>query len=470
MFVGRSKELAELQRAYSSDAFEMVVVYGRRRVGKTTLLTHFAQGKPTLFFAAQQQSARNNLVDFSSAIADFFSLPSGMEFSSWQAAFEFLAEQAEADPFLLVFDEFPYAAASDRSLVSSLQATIDHKLSKTKLCLVLCGSDQGFMEGEVLGKKSPLHGRRTAQIRVRPFDYLDAAKMLQGASDEDAFRYYACVGGVPYYLARVDTSLSFEQNMARLFFDPNGFLYEEPLMLLRQELREPALYNSILRAIGSRANKQNEIADRAGIEQGVVNKYLQTLIRLDIVERVVPFGESPERSRRGLYRLLDGCYDFWYAFVMPAVNDIEEGAGRVVASSLPGDALATYLGRRFERVCLEWMRRQSLAGMLPIAASAFGSWWGANPFMHEQDDIDVVAADRFQKKAIIGECKWRNSFDESEAIGKLMGRDGCIKGYDVCAHWLFSKNALSKGTAEKMRACDGMRSITLADLYLERDS
>lgn len=465
MFVGRKAELEELERAYSSDEFEMVVVYGRRRVGKTTLLAHFSQGKPALFFTAQQQSPMNNLADFASAIADFFGLPSDIRFSTWKSALEFLAERAEDEPFLLVFDEFPYAAMNDGSLVSSLQIVIDHAFSNTKLCLILCGSDQGFMESEVLGKKSPLHGRRTSQIRVRPFDYVDAAKMVPSVNHLDAFRYYACIGGSPYYLSRIDETVSFKENIVRLFFDSAGFLYEEPLMLLRQELREPALYNSILRAIGSGANKQNEIADRAGIEAKAVNKYLRTLIRLDIVERVVPFGEDPERSRRGLYRLSDACYDFWYTFVMPVVGDIEEGMGRIVAENLPGEILATYLGKRFERVCLEWMRRQSMQGKLPIKASAFGQWWGTNPASREQDDIDVVAADRFARTAVLGECKWRNSFDESAALEKLRKREGCIKDLKVEQIWLFSKNPLSKGTAEKIEADARMRSITLADLY-----
>ncbi len=466
MFVGREAELEELERAYSSDEFEMVVVYGRRRVGKTTLLAHFSQGKPALFFTAQQQSPMNNLADFASAIADFFGLPADIRFSTWKSALEFLAERAKDEPFLLVFDEFPYAAMNDESLVSSLQIVIDHAFSNTKLCLILCGSDQGFMESEVLGKKSPLHGRRTSQIRVRPFGYVDAAKMVLSVNHLDAFRYYACIGGSPYYLSRIDETVSFEENIARLFFDSAGFLYEESLMLLRQELREPALYNSILRAIGSGANKQNEIADRAGIEAKAVNKYLRTLIRLDIVERVVPFGEDPERSRRGLYRLSDACYDFWYTFVMPVVGDIEEGMGRIVAENLPGEILATYLGKRFERVCLEWMRMQSMQGKLPIKASAFGRWWGTNPASHEQDDIDVVAADRFARTAILGECKWRNSFDESAALEKLRKREGCIKDLKVEQIWLFSKNPLSKGTAEKIEADARMRSITLADLYL----
>ena len=248
MFVGRENELETLERAYDADVFQMVVVYGRRRVGKTTLLTHFAQDKPTLFFTAQQQTDADNLADFSVEIAQFFSLPPGTRFDGWDGALQFLAEQARREPFLFVFDEFPYAAEANPSLVSKMQIAIDHHFAQTKACLALCGSDQGFMESEVLGKKSPLHGRRTAQIRVRPFDYLTSARMVPTVSAEDAFRYYACVGGVPYYLAQIDESRPFLDNIADLFFSTDGLLYEEPLMLLRQELREPAVYNSILRA------------------------------------------------------------------------------------------------------------------------------------------------------------------------------------------------------------------------------
>lgn len=465
MFVGREKELATLERAYSSERFQMVVLYGRRRVGKTTLLSHFAEDKRTLFFTAQQQTNANNLSDFCREVARFFSLPAGTSFDSWNAAFDFIADRALKERFLFVFDEFPYAAAADRSLTSKLQIAIDHRFSKTSMCLILCGSNQGFMESDVLGEKSPLHGRRTTQMRLRPFDYATAAKMTPEAPAEDAFRYYACVGGVPYYLAQVDPSLSFRENLENLFFRTDGLLFEEPLMLLRQELREPASYNSILRAVGSGANRQNEIANRAGIENTTASKYLKTLSSLDILEREVPFGENPETSRRGIYRFSDACYDFWYTFVMPTIGDIESGAGSIVAREIPDKVLDTYFGHRFERVCREWMVRQSLKGKLPIAASAFGSWWGTDPDTRQQDDIDVVAADRFAKTALIGECKWRKSFDETEALKKLHRRAHLIQGVDVVCYYLFSRYELSPKTRTKLEDDGADYSITLEDMY-----
>lgn len=468
MFVGRNTELDQLESTYKSDRFEMVVVYGRRRVGKTTLLTHFSHDKKALYYTALQQSDHDNLADFSREIARYFKLPGDLVFGTWESAFDFLAEKAQGEKLLLIFDEFPYAAEANKAIASTLQIVIDHGFSRTKACIILCGSDQGFMESEVLGAKSPLHGRRTIQLRVRPFDYLTTAQMLASVSKEDAFRYYACVGGIPYYLAQIDQDRSFEENLSTLFFRPSGFLYEEPMLLLRQELRNPALYNSILRAMGSGANKQNEIAAKAGAEVTAVNKYLKTLMRLDIIERIIPFGENPETSKKGLYRFSDGCYDFWYTFVMPMAGDIEEGLGSIAARTITDQRLDAYLGKRFERVCLEWMRRQSLEGALPIEASSFGSWWGGNPLTHEQDDIDVVAADRLSKDMIIGECKYRNNFDESSALEKLRNRTECINGFSVIGNWLFSKHPLAKGTLANMREMPDARNITLEELYAER--
>ena len=468
MFVGRDAELSALEASYKSNKFQMVVVYGRRRVGKTTLLSHFARNKRALFFTAQQQTDANNLMDFSREIVRFCSLPAGVSFESWDAAFSYLADRAEEEPFLFVFDEFPYAAMANKSIVSKLQLAIDHRFSQTGLCLVLCGSNQGFMESDVLGKKSPLHGRRTSQMRIRPFDYLTAAKMVPQASEEDAFRYYACVGGVPYYLSQIDSDLTFWENMSRLYFNPGGMLFEEPLMLLRQELREPAVYNSVLRAVGTGSNRQNEIASKAGIENTTVSKYLKTLCQLDILERIVPFGEDVAKSRRGLYRFADACYDFWYSFVMPSAGDIEAGAGSVVARNIPEKVLDTYLGRRFERICSEWMLNQSTKGLLPIEASQFGSWWGGNPVTKERDDIDVVAANRFTREALIGECKWRRSFDESAELEKLKRRSSLLKGYEPVGFYLFSRGPLSPKTLEKMEGTGNEHSVTLEDMYEDR--
>jgi AAA+ ATPase superfamily predicted ATPase len=465
MFVGRKDELARLEDYYAKGTFQMIILYGRRRVGKTTLVSEFAKGKRTLFFTALVQSDANNLSDFSRKCFSFFELAGLSEFSSWTNAFDFIAQKAAEDPFVLVFDEFPYAAQANESLPSVLQIAIDHKLKETGLFMVLCGSNQGFMENKVLGKKSPLHGRRTAQMKVGPLGYLEASHMLLGLDPQEVFRYYGCFGGVPYYLSLIDLQKGFHQNLSELFFDPSGFLYEEPLMLLRQELREPALYNSVLRAIAGGANKSGEIANRAGIAPTTLPKYLTTLIALDIIEKVVPFGENPRTSKKGIYRIKDACYDFWYSFVMPYTSDIEAGAGSVVARNLPDQQISGYLGKRFERLCAEWLMLQVKKGTLPILATSVSSWWGPDPEKRKQSDIDVLAADRVAKKLIIGECKYREDFNESEAIEDLESKRSLVNKYKASHLIIFSKRAVAKTTLAKRDTRSDLDFKSLEDLY-----
>jgi len=466
MFIGRENELEQLEQCYKNNAFEMVVLYGRRRVGKTFLLQEFSKNKKVLFYAAQKQSDKDNLSDFSRVIHSFFELPSYIgSFATWDDAFLLIAEKAGNEHFAFVFDEFPYAAESCESLPSKLQIAIDHHLKKTSLCLVLCGSDQGFMESEVLGEKSPLHGRRTAQIHLSSFNYLDTAKLLSWAKPEDVFKYYACIGGTPYYLSQVDAKQSFTQNVANLFFDPMGFLYEEPVMLLQQELREPALYNSVMRAIASGANRQNEIVSKTGIPTSSIQKYLRTLIRLELIERIVPFGENPQTCKQGLYRLSEACYAFWYRFVAPYTSSIELGLGKVVASHISPDILQDYLARRFERVCGEWLLLQAKESRLPFSAICFGSWWGTDHKRREQADIDVVAANKATSQILLGECKWRNSFNETAALQTLEERATLIKGYKEHWFFLFSKNPVSKKSGEKFASRKNVATLCLNDLY-----
>ena len=226
MFVGRERELGKLEKLYATDMFQMVVIYGRRRVGKTSLVQEFSKSKRTLFFTALNQADKDNLADFSRKVWEFFQMPQATSFASWSEAFDYLAARALNERFVFVFDELPYAAARNESIPSALQICIDAKMKQTGLFVILCGSNQGFMESEVLGRKSPLYGRRTAQIKLEPLGYLDAAKMLPGAEAQDLFRYYGCFGGVPYYLEQIDPSLTFWENVEELYFYSTGFLYD----------------------------------------------------------------------------------------------------------------------------------------------------------------------------------------------------------------------------------------------------
>lgn len=466
MFVGRKRELAILNGLYERGGFQMVVVYGRRRVGKTALINEFARNKRTLSFTALEQSDAANLMDFSRKVAEFFGLPTSMgPFSSWLDAFDYVADQAAQEPFVFIFDELPYAAQRGESVPSALQIAIDRKLQNTGVFLILCGSDQGFMESDVLGRKSPLYGRRTAQIKLGPLGYREAAEMIPGMDAQEQFRFYGCFGGVPYYLRQVDPTKSLRENLAHLYFDPAGFLFDEPYGLLRQELSEPALYAGALRAIASGATRSKGIAERAGMGQTSITRYLRTLERLGIVERSVPFGENPQGSKKSIYRIADACFDFWFRFVMPAMSSIEGGLGNVVANRLPEQQLSDYLGHRFERLCAEWLLNQAAEGLLPIPADVVSSWWGTNPEKREQDDIDVLAADREQKLLVIGECKYRESFDETAEITDLDAKRDLVRGYHASHLYLFSKRPVSEATAEKYADRPDVRFVTLEEIY-----
>lgn len=464
MFAGRQAELAKLEHHWDRETFQMAVIYGRRRVGKTRLITEFTQDKPTLFFTALEQADSDNLKDFSARLTEFFALPAGTSFESWRAAFDYLADRATQERFVVVLDEFPYAAARNESLPSLLQILIDHKLSSTGVFLILCGSNQGFMESEVLGRKSPLYGRRTVQMKLTPLGFREAALMTPWAPPHEAFAYYALLGGTPYYLAQADPDSTFAENLENLYFDSTGFLYGEPQFLLRQELAEPSTYNTILRAIASGANRPKEISDVTGISATSLPPYLATLINLGIVERAVPFGENPERSRKGIYRILDAAFDFWFRFVFPNIGAIESGLGAPLVARLDEGALAPYFGYRFERLCAEWIVGEALADTLPISITAVGSWWGSDPRVRERVDVDLVAADVTAKAAIFGECKYRNTFDETQAFETLASRAQLLP-YEPATFVLFSKNPLSEATQTKVASDPLLRSVTLEQMY-----
>lgn len=468
MFVGREQELADLRRIYKKQGFQMLVLYGRRRVGKTTLLEHFSKGKDALFFTAKEQSSALNLKDLSQAIFELEGLDASVTFESWEGAFNYLGEQSRqsAKKLIFIFDEFPYAAITDPTLPSILQVAIDHVFKNSNILLILSGSNEGFMESKVLGSKSPLFGRRTAQIKLQPFDYLDAAKMTPSIQNPvELLRYYATFGGTPYYLAQIDEALSYEDSLNELLFNKSGFLYEEPLMLLRQELREPSLYNSILYAIASGATSPKEISERSGVETTTTSRYLKTLEDLGLVARLVPFGNNPQRSKKSIYRLKDPFFAFWYRFVGPNMGAVEAGAGHaVVKQKVLGESLSTYEGKVFEEVCEQWLKRANQGGDLPFLATEFGTWWGTNPKHREQTDIDVVAADKSEKRILLGECKWRERVDASKAIRSLEDRVDLIKGYEHPWLYLFTKHRVSEKVAAREKS-ENVRFVDASEMY-----
>jgi len=464
MFFGRYKELQTIEKLYKKSGFEMLVLYGRRRIGKTTLISHFIHDKPAIFFSAQEANDVINLKIFSELIYKFFEMDkSGLPaFIDWNSAFLFLAEKAQKKRIILVFDEFPYAVGANKELKSILQNAIDHKLKNANIFLILSGSHISFMENEVLGSKSPLFGRRTAQMKLSGFDYIDAADMLSKYNNEDIIKLYSCIGGTPYYLSRINKNLSFEKNLEELFFEPSGYLYEEPLMLLKQELREGAMYNSIISAIALGATKLNEISIKIGEERSKTIKYLDTLIGLNILFKEFPFGENPEKSRKGIYRIKDNCYRFWYRYVFMNKTSIEQGAGAALLKFFLPE-LNSYIGGPFEDICMQYMVRMNNLSALPFIFSQSGRWWESNT------EIDIVLSDISRKKIIFAECKWRNNLKDTTALNELIEKSKMFNIYKTTKentyYYLFSKTTFSKSCELLAIQIGNVRLISLKELF-----
>ena len=467
MFVGRDTELDALQKLYDNDKFQMVVMYGRRRVGKTTLINAFIKGKPAIFFAAQEANTRLNLQMFSEKVYAFFGLPTTTGiFANWHDAFMFVADRAKKQKFVLAIDEFPYIAESDKSVKSTLQNIIDHELLDTKLYLILCGSQISFMENEVLGYKSPLFGRRTAQFQIEGFDYRDSAKMLPFASNEDKIRYYACVGGTPHYLAQLDGALSFEDNIKNLFFQPHGYLFSEPTMLLQQELREPSMYNSIIAAIATGSSRLNDISTKIGEDTAKTIKYVNTLMDLKILHKEHPFGDNPERSRKGVYKISDNCFRFWYRYVFLNKTGIDTGIGAEIADSIVFPGLPAFIGKpAYEEICRQYLIHRNKARSLPFLATDFGIWWGTDPILRASADVDIIADNKAEKKILLCECKWKNEPTDAADVEKLMAKTHLIPGYNEYSFMFFSKAPYTAAARRLEQENSGLSLVTLDMMF-----
>jgi len=319
MFIDRVEELKYLENLFKNKGARLLIVYGRRRIGKTELLRQFCKDKKHLFFSSDLSSEREQLRQFTEKIYQLTneSFLQTQPFTSWKALFRYVFDHLVKRSPLIVIDEFPYLCISNNALPSVLQKIWDEKAKKSNIFLVLCGSYMSFMEKEVLGHKSPLFGRRVGQIALKSLDFRDIAGFFPSYSEEEKVYTYAILGGTPAYLQRFNDKKTIEQNVKDEILNKNAFLFSEPRFLLMEELREPSLYFSILKAIAFGKTRLNEIVQETGIgDRYKVNKYLTVLRELHIVRREVPVTEEkPHKSRKGTYILDDPFFRFWFRYI-----------------------------------------------------------------------------------------------------------------------------------------------------------
>jgi len=433
-FYGRGAELGKLDEMYRSGAFEFAVIYGRRRVGKTSLIREFIKGRRAVFFTANESTAADNLLSLSRCIGGKSAAP---VFGDYEGALSAVFELAATERVVFVIDEFPYLAESYRGISSLLQVMIDRHRETSKLMLILCGSSMSFMENQVLGAKSPLYGRRTAQFKVRPFTFFEALPFLTAFSPADKAVLYGMTGGVPEYLSKINARKSVRGNAIDAFFSTSGYFFEEPSNLIKQELREPSTYNIIIESIAYGASRLNEIATKSGLEGNKCAKYLNSLIMLGLAAKEYPFGEMG--GRRSIYRLEDLMFRFWYRFVFPNMSAVAAGLGDQVYDNDVKGQYSVYMGLVFEEICKQWLITQARKGKLPFFVNNIGRWWGTNPTTHTQEEIDIMAAR--ESDALFAECKWKNTVG-TDILRDLI-RKSEMFGYNNAHLYIFAKDAFT---------------------------
>jgi hypothetical protein len=444
MFVNREQELHWLSDRYASDKAEFIVLTGRRRVGKTALLTEFAADKPGVYFLAYLDSAEALLRNLSAALwqAEHGPEASPGSYGSWLGLFQAVGRLAAGQRFALIVDEYPYLAGADGHLASVIQKVWDERLQHSQIFLVLCGSYMSVMERDVLNRDAPLYGRRTAQLTLRPLTVRQTATFMPDCSPVELTEIYALTGGMPAYLAELRPDRSLWANLSQTAFDPSNILYNDGLMLLRDEMRDPRHYAAVLRAIAGGQHTLSAMAREAGVERSSLPAYLATLHGTGYVERRVPVGVTPaSRQQRGTWHIADPYVRFWGRYILPYTGAIEKGQGAGLVDQVLRPTWEQFVATTWEdlvRASVYDLAARHTPGFWP---EAVGSWWDAG---HQ---IDLVAASYQQRTAWLGEARWHAEPLGPRDLEALRGRGRAWQGGETGWHLyyaLFSRGGFTQ--------------------------
>ena len=402
-FIDREREMETLMDEYNREGSSLIVMYGRRRVGKTKLISEFIKEKNALYFLASQESEAQNRNLFKEKVAEFINsdLLRNATVSDWDTIFKTIIETKFETKPIIVIDEFQYIGKSNNAFPSIMQRIWDTILKDKSVMLILCGSLITMMKEQTLEYSSPLYGRRTAQIRLKqiPFSYYE--KFFPNRSYKELVEMYAVTGGVPKYIESFREENDIYSAIKKHVLNPSSYLYDEPHFLLQQEVTEIGSYFSLIKTIAAGNSKLSAIASTLELPQTRLTKYLKTLIDLDILEREVPITEeNPDKSKRGLYKIKDNFIKFWFAFIYPNLSFLESGNGQIVMDKIKKGFVSGQVSFVYEDVCRQKMWQMNADKMWPFTFSKIGRYWG------NDTEIDIAAIDPEGKNIILGECKY----------------------------------------------------------------
>lgn len=401
-FIDRFKELETLENEYKKDDSSFVVIYGRRRIGKTALLNKFSENKKCVRLLATEESESMNRANFAKVITDYTGNPLIEKANlSWEELFNQIVLSPGTEKKLIIIDEFQYIGKSNPEFVSVMQKIWDTLLKDEKIMLVLCGSLINMMYSQTLAYDSPLYGRRTKQIRLKQIPFRYYKDFVKRDDERFLIEAYAVTGGVPKYIEAVSGDDIYDI-ISSSVLDMQSYLYEETEFLLKNEVQEVGSYYSIIKTIASGCEKLSDISSALGINATNLPKYLKVLIDLDILERVVPVTEDkPEKSKNGLYKIKDNYIRFWFKFVYPHKSYIESEHTEFVMEKIKEGFVKNHVSYVYEDVCRnEYLHTLIANNAFSFVPTRIGKWWD-----RKDTEIDVVATDN-DNNIIFGECKY----------------------------------------------------------------
>lgn len=404
-FVNREEELVFLDGLYAQTEkqAQLLVLYGKRRVGKTELVKQFFKDKPHVYYLASKGSANDQLRTATGVISQHFGEEFLKEdaFANWRHLFEYLGKKLKDsnERLILVFDEFPYLVESDKAISSYFQYGWDEYLKDTKVMLILMGSSIAMMYKHALSHSAPLYARRTAQWLLEPFTFAQSKNFFDSKDWERIFSLYALTGGIPAYLKEFDTQKSILENIEEKVLTKGAFLHLEPELLLADEFKEPRKYLTILKAIGLGKTKYSELLNSTGLLTNVLSSYLRTLVDLRLVKREVPITEkSPEKSKKGSYSLADSFLRFYFSFIFPDISLVESGATEALFEKNK-EVLIQLVAKAYEDATAEFIQMAAKKGTLPHFEQ-IGRWWSKGV------EIDLVGLNKETGSILFVETKW----------------------------------------------------------------
>lgn len=402
-FIDREQEMEILNDQYNRDGSSLVIMYGRRRVGKTTLINEFTKDKNTLFFLASQESETQNRNLFKEKAAEFINndLLRNATVSDWDTIFKAIIDTEFETKPIIVIDEFQNIGKSNSAFPSIMQRVWDCILKDKPVMLILCGSLITMMEEQTLKYSSPLYGRRTAQIRLKQIPFQYYGDFFTNKKGKDLVEMYSVTGGVPKYMESFGEEDDIYSAIEKHILNKSSYLYDEPNFLLQQEVTEIGSYYSLIRTIAAGNSKLSAIASSLELPQTRLTKYIKTLIDLDILEREVPITEeNPEKSKKGLYKIKDNFIKFWFAFIYPNHSFLESGNTKIVMDKIKKGFISGQVSFVYEDVCREKMWEFNANEIWPFTFSKLGRYWDNNT------EIDIAAVDPDGENLILGECKY----------------------------------------------------------------